>query len=221
MNGSRLELELPKTDNIDGAEDHELTTVKAVVDYVSAKIGGVVGGVRYQGAVSASGATAIGTVLATVKRGDLFRINERIASSPVLSGATIDQGDWIVFKQDSTSPHVATAFDILKGVENAAIDVPTENERVLPFSAHGAFLLDEKIDEVEAAKISKIAGSTGANAGQIVQSNADGTVDRSGKSFLTGALPASGGVNSIPDAAQVRNAINDAVQTATVKWRVD
>jgi len=221
LNGSRIELELPKTDNIDGAEGYELTTVKAVVDYVSAKIGGVVGGVRYQGAVSASGATAIATVLATVKRGDLFRVNERIASSPVLSGATIDQGDWIVFKQDSAAPHAATVFDVLKGVENAAIDVPTENERVLPLSAHGAFLMDEKIDEVEAAKISKIAGSTGSNAGQIVQSNADGTVSRSGKSFLTGAIPATGGANSIPDAAQTRAAISEAVQTAAVKWRVD
>jgi hypothetical protein len=221
QNGSRLTFALPKTDTIDGADDHELTTVKAVVDYVSEKIGGVVGGIRYQGAVSTSGESAITTVLASVKAGDLFRVNERIVASPVLSGATAAQGDWIIFKRDSVSPHAATAFDILTGVENAAIDVPTEDDHVRPLSAHGAFLLDDKINEVDTAKISKMADSSGTNAGQIVVSKADGTVDRSGKSFLSGAVPASGGTNSIPDAAQTRAAIHEAVQAATVKWRVD
>jgi len=212
LNGDRIELELPVTDDIDSAEDHTLPTRKAVVDYVTEKIGGVLGGVRHQGGISP-------TVLPTsAKQGDLYRVKE----SFLFHGTELEPGDWVVFKIDATAPFTeGIHFDVFTGVENPAMDNLDSTSSVLPLAANQGRVLDEKITELDEAKIDKMVHGA---AGEIVQSHADGTVFRSGMTFSTaGSIPSIGtaSTTAVPNEAAIAASLANVAQSAVVNWLTD
>ena len=206
LDGTTLAITVPKATSISSlSTDAEYATGKSVYDYVSAQIGGVVGGVRFRDSLTNANIATMFT--SGAKAGDMYRVGETITTPAVLAGMTVYAGDWVVFKTTTTTtPFTSSDFAIFRGVENAAADTPMQNNHVIPLSLHGAWLLDQTITGLSTSKMDILAGSNVGNAGQILQSTSDGQSARSGKLFSAGSLPttsAGASVDNIPNEKQV------------------
>jgi hypothetical protein len=210
LDGTELELVIPKAETISSdSTDNEFVTAKAVWNFVKQEIGSSSGPMRYKGQLSSVGdiTTAFATAPAA---GDMWRIGANIPSAAAFGGANLEAGDWIIFKDTlaSTAPPfvAATDYTIAHGVENAAVDNLSSTSTVLPLSANQGRILDGKIAAFDDAKIDAL---TGANGGEVVISNADGSVSESGRTFSIGTLPsaAAADVNKLANEKQVADAL--------------
>ena len=212
-NGEKIQLTLPIAQSINESAPSAdlLPSEAALVSYINTRMGSVINGLHPKG-IYEPGETTI----TSAKEGEFYRVEE---ASGTFAGRAVVPGDWIVFLRDSTAPFVYEEdFVIFKGVENAAVDTPIENERALPLSAHGAWLLNQLID----GKIDKMAGSNAGNAGQLVMSTADGSVARTGLTVREGVVrgTAEASETELPTEAAVRAALDLVAVSATLKWQV-
>jgi hypothetical protein len=210
--GTEIELTLPKTTVIDDADpsDMVLPTEKAVVEYVEAQVGALIGGIRPMG-VLIPGTTTI----ASAKQGDMYRVN---AAGTYLS-VPVEVGDWVVFITNTTSPQQAH-FVVYPGVENPAVDSLDSTSTVLPLAANQGRVLKGLIDDLDEAKIGKIEDADG---GKVAITTAEGEVSESAFTLNStdtmNTDPETASLNKIPNERQIANALQAVAAGAVKYWQ--
>jgi hypothetical protein len=183
VTGETTVLSLPKTTGINeaNATDALLPTEKAVVDYITAKLGAFAGGVIFRGAIDGSVAGGVASLSPAPLTGSLYKVS----ADGTFDGEDIALGDWVIF----SSP---TTYHIFKGVELAAVDNLVSTDTLSPLAANQGRVLDGKITDLDKAKMDKIDSATG---GKIALTLAAGNVEESDLAVVTSIDLAGGASN--------------------------
>ena len=180
LDGSKTTLDLPFIQSLNDGNINNTThvpSVKAIADWVKNHTAGFIGAVHWKGQLPAN----LAAITPPPESGWLYKTDEGMS----FETQSVKKGDWILFKS-------ATEFDIFEGIENAAIDEPTQGDHISPLSAHGAYGLQTRINNLDENKIDKIEDAVG---GRFAITGDDGSVEESSYT-ATNSIDMTGGASS-------------------------